>query len=102
MTTGKVAERDAELAHEITLSGNSRYFDPTLSDKITAALTAVRQEEREVFSAALVLNLQAKADALDVRQETECPSGTAFSFEALLRRQVALEVAEFESAKREK
>lgn len=44
MTTGKVAERDAELAHEITLSGNSRYFDPTLSDKITAALATVRQE----------------------------------------------------------
>lgn len=47
MTTGKVAERDAELAYEITLSGNSRYFDPTLSDKITAALATVRQAQLE-------------------------------------------------------
>ena len=39
-----------------------------------------------------VTYLQTTADALDVRQETECPRGTAFNSEAALRRRIATEI----------
>lgn len=39
-----------------------------------------------------VVHLQTTADALDVRQETECPRGTAFNDEASLRRRIAGEL----------
>lgn len=41
---------------------------------------------------ACVVHLRATADALDVRQKTECPRGTAFYYEARLRRQIATEL----------
>lgn len=49
-------------------------------------LAATRMRER------CVDHLRATADALDVRQETECPSGTGFNSEAILRRRIATEL----------
>lgn len=43
MTDSKV-KSNADVAHEIMLSGESRYFDPTLADKIEAALSTAQSE----------------------------------------------------------
>ena len=37
-------ERDKQLAHQIVMSGHSRYFDPTLIDTFAALLATVRAE----------------------------------------------------------
>lgn len=67
-------------------------------ERIASALATVRREAREEALTALVVHLQATADALDVKQETECPSGTAFNSEALLRRRIAFEIDELKHA----
>lgn len=49
-----------------------------------------------------VIHLRTTADALDVRQETECPSGTAFNSEAKLRRRIADEIESLDQVEQEK
>lgn len=56
------------------------------------ALKTARREAATAMRDKCALHLQATADALDVRQETECPSGTAFNSEAALRRRIAVEL----------
>lgn len=67
-------------------------FQPWRRNEIEDKCVMCIARDASNVATAMCNHLKATADALDVRQETECPSGTAFNGEAVLRRRIATEL----------
>ena len=65
--SNEVKQEDKARAHEIMLSGKSRYFDPFLEDAIAAALATVRREVwQEAIRVAQMSAKKSQAASLDI------------------------------------